>query len=69
MCDALTRVTRPGCEIGPLEASSLSRHTLTFISRNFLRRIGTQKTTREYQVRGEGSLPERATTAPVPDFM
>ena len=51
MRDALTRVTRPGCEIGPLEASSLSRHMLTFNSRNFLRRIGTQKTTREYQNR------------------
>jgi CRP-like cAMP-binding protein len=29
----------------------MSRHTLTFNSRNFLRRIGTQKTTREYQDR------------------
>jgi CRP-like cAMP-binding protein len=27
----------------------MSRHTLTFNSRNFLRKIGTQKTTREYQ--------------------
>ncbi len=51
MRDALTRVTWPGCEIGPLEACSMSRHTLTFNSRNFLRRIGTQKTTREYQDR------------------
>ena len=39
------------CEKGPLEAASLSRHTLTFNSRAFLRRIGTQKTTREYQDR------------------
>jgi CRP/FNR family transcriptional regulator, cyclic AMP receptor protein len=39
------------CEKGPLEAASMSRHTLTFNSRNFLRRIGTQKTTREYQDR------------------
>jgi len=29
----------------------MSRHTLTFNSRNFLKRIGTQKTTREYQDR------------------
>ena len=29
----------------------MSRHTLTFNSRNFLERIGTQKTTREYQDR------------------
>jgi CRP-like cAMP-binding protein len=29
----------------------MSRHTLTFNSRNFLRKIGTQKTTREYQDR------------------
>ncbi|MDR3678169.1 MAG: Crp/Fnr family transcriptional regulator [Acidobacteriota bacterium] len=27
----------------------MSRHTLTFNSRNFLKRVGTQKTTREYQ--------------------
>ena len=27
----------------------MSRHTLSFNSRNFLKRIGTQKTTREYQ--------------------
>jgi len=27
----------------------MNRHTLTFNSRNFLKRIGTQKTTREYQ--------------------
>ena len=39
------------CEKGPLEAASLSRPTLTFNSRAFLRRIGTQKTTREYQDR------------------
>lgn len=51
MRDALRRLTRPGCEIGPLEASSLNRHTLTFNSRNFLRRLGTQETTREYQDR------------------
>jgi len=29
----------------------MSRHTLTFNSRNFLKRVGTQKTTREYQDR------------------
>jgi CRP-like cAMP-binding protein len=29
----------------------MNRHTLTFNSRNFLKRIGTQKTTREYQDR------------------
>ena len=29
----------------------MSRHTLTFNSRNFLKRIGAQKTTREYQDR------------------
>jgi CRP-like cAMP-binding protein len=29
----------------------LSKHTLTFNSRNFLKRAGTQKTTREYQER------------------
>ena len=29
----------------------MARHTLTFNSRNFLRRVGTQKTTREYQDR------------------
>jgi CRP-like cAMP-binding protein len=29
----------------------MSRHTLTFNSRNFLKRIGTKKTTREYQDR------------------
>jgi len=39
------------CEKGPLEAASLSRPTLTFNSRAFLRRIGTQKTTRDYQDR------------------
>ena len=39
------------CGRGPLEAASLNRHTLTFNSRTFLRRIGTQKTTLEYQDR------------------
>ena len=29
----------------------MNRHTLTFNSRNFLKRVGTQKTTREYQDR------------------
>ena len=29
----------------------MSRHTLPFNSRNFLKRIGAQKTTREYQDR------------------
>jgi CRP/FNR family cyclic AMP-dependent transcriptional regulator len=29
----------------------MNRHTLTFNSRNFLKSIGTQKTTREYQDR------------------
>jgi CRP-like cAMP-binding protein len=48
---ALTRVTRPGGKIGPLEASNMRRHTLSFNSRNFLKRIGAQKTTREYQER------------------
>jgi len=38
-------------ETGPLEATSMSRHTLTFNSRNFLRRVGTQKTTRDYHDR------------------
>ena len=39
------------CKNGPLEATSMSRHTLTFNSQAFLRRVGTQKTTREYQDR------------------
>ena len=39
------------CENGPLEATSMSTHTLTFNSRNFLRRVGTQKTTRHYHDR------------------
>jgi len=39
------------CEKRPPEAASLNRHTLTFNSRAFLRRVGTQKTTREYQDR------------------
>ena len=37
------------CEKGPLEADRMSTHTLNFNSRNFLKRIGTQKATREYQ--------------------
>ena len=38
-------------ETGHLEAISMARYTLKFNSRNFLRRVGTQKTTREYQDR------------------
>jgi CRP/FNR family transcriptional regulator, cyclic AMP receptor protein len=49
--DALTKVTRPGCENGAIEVFSMSRHTLNFNSRNFLKRMRTQKTTREYQDR------------------
>src|SRR5208337_842453 len=40
-----------GCKIGHLEAINMSRHTLSFNSRNFLKRVGTQKTTREYRDR------------------
>ena len=36
---------------GPLEVASMGRHTLTFNSRNFLSRVGTQKTTRDYHDR------------------
>jgi CRP-like cAMP-binding protein len=43
------RVKLPGGEIGPPEESSMSRKPLPFNSRSFLKRVGTQKTTREYQ--------------------
>ena len=47
--DTLRRGRRLDGEIGPSEACSMSRHTLPFNSRNFLKRVGAQKTTREYQ--------------------
>src|SRR5579864_5519667 len=38
-------------EIGPQEICDMKRHTLTFNSRNFFRRIGTHQATRDYQDR------------------
>jgi CRP/FNR family cyclic AMP-dependent transcriptional regulator len=42
-------VNYPGREIGLPEASMMNRRTLTFNSRQFLKKVGTQKTTRRYQ--------------------
>jgi len=46
-----TKVLWPRFEIGHLEAFNMSIHTLKFNSRNFLKRIGAQKTVQEYQGR------------------
>ena len=47
----LSRVTLPTFKIGPAEAYIMSKHTLNLNSRNFLKRVGAQKTTRESQDR------------------
>jgi CRP-like cAMP-binding protein len=49
--EARTKVMWPGCHIDHLEALNMSTHALKFNSRNFLKRVGAQKTTREYQDR------------------
>ena len=51
MRDTLTGVTRPDREIGAIKVFSVSRRPLSFTSRNFLNKVGTQKTTRDYQDR------------------